>query len=487
MGQDYQPIMSNHVRFYDRGQSEGYDEYGIKIDSIAVNGTDSIYYNYLATRDYNGYGFGGGTGECDFKQYSWVGNPVIVKNDGWTYFVNQDQDSIKVNHSAQLAQTWPALQISSNSIVWATVTNVGSDNILGIVDNVKTIEFNLYHSNGQPLSHYLNGTKIKIGETLGLVEGLDLYHFPNYIEDTFLGSFPLTGIDEMNLGIRRPGTETLFEEFEVGDEFAYKVYQNIHQPISTDHFNYLITVIQKTTLPQPEYTVVIYESATITDWDFTGITYTTSYSIDTAVYNNLGFFLFYDTLIGRKMPSEMFDNSGPLENSNTAKGFTTGYRIINDSLTFSHFATEFGNLQEDGCINDYFFEFVPWNIRYAEHLGAVYATTSNAYDDTQLYLTYLKRGNSIYGTPITVSQILSVSECSSGIQFPVYPNPVGSGESIDLGSSYQLIELLDMSGKSVLVKRNKKFLRIENLSSGIYLLKLRNPKGISTQKLIVTH
>lgn len=101
-------------------------------------------------------------------------------------------------------------------------------------------------------------------------------------------------------------------------------------------------------------------------------------------------------------------------------------------------------------------------------------------------LVYYKRGTEECGIPYSEDELLSIDDIDKQT-FLAFPNPVKQGDALNLSGFYQQIELLDLSGKSILIKRNKDLLYTGNLSSGIYLLRLTNQKGASTQKLIITH
>ena len=327
--QNFQPVASHHVRFFDRSESGSYDLYGMRIDSVVIDGTDSIYFNYPASRDHNS---NAGL-DCRFKRYSFVGSSVIVKDNGWTHFVNQDEDTIKINHLAQLNDTWPVLNISSNSIVWATVTDVSSQAILGMNDNVKTISFMLRAANNSVLAHPMNGKTIKIGETFGLVKSIDFHHFPDHIEDSFHDDIFLVGAEGFNLGLRRPREELLFKEFNIGDEFAFRYSVNYHGVgqggFNAEQYDTLIQIIDKQTQPQLQYTLAIHSHSRVYQTDpLLGPIYVHDYSSATSAYLGHGFFPFYNDSICHRMPFEMFRlRYGDLS-------FNTEYEINGDTVSF---------------------------------------------------------------------------------------------------------------------------------------------------------
>lgn len=476
--QDYQPIASNHVRFYDRGEPEDFDEYGLRVDSVVTDGTDSIYYNYLASRDYDGSNWNGG---CDFKRYSWVGSSVVLKPNGWSFFVTEREDTLKINHAAQINDTWVALNVSTDSIIWATVTNNSNQSVLGLNDNVKVISFVMKDENNTTIQHPINGSSIRIGEMLGLIKSVDLYHFPSFIESSFHDNITLSGAEDLGIGLRRPKRELLFAEFEVGDEFAYRYRVGYHDPFTpnAEVYDTLVQIIDKQSQPSLSYTVLKYSSSRTYQVDpMTGPYYATQYASDTYSYSNHTLYPFYDDSICERMPFEMFDFLYD-------PSFNTVYEVAGDTLSFQVYSTQFGDIQPNGCIPDYFFEYLPWNVDYAEHLGAVWGQTSNAYDDTSYQLYYMKRGANVWGSPTTVSQILDVASLNEDSP-QIYPNPIKRGTTLNLGDYYNRVDVMDITGKQVFTDQNRDVLETGNLTPGIYLIKITAEAGSAVKKLVVT-
>jgi hypothetical protein len=479
IGQNYQPVASQHVRFFDRNEPEDFDEYGLRIDSVTTNGTDSTYYNYLASRDYAGFG---DNGDCRFKRYSWIGTPVTVKANGWTFFVNEVQDTVKIHHEALLNDTWPALHLSSDSIVWATVTDISAQTVLGISDNVKTISFTMKDASNATLTHHINGSTMQIGETLGLVKSFDLYHFPNYLEAWFHDNISLTGAEDLNAGIRRPKIELLFEEFQIGDEFAFRTRVNYHDPAiwNAEVYDTLIQIIDKQSQPELQYTLAVHTSSRTYFVDQNlGPTFVNQYSSFTTIATDHRFYPFYEHHSWMNMPSEMY------ERAMIDKSFNNAYEYINDTLKMNVFSTVFGDLQPNGCIDDGVFESVPWNIQFKEHLGAVWAWWYWAYDDTNFSLRYLKRGSNIYGLPVSVSDIQGVHQTPS-LSLHFYPNPVQRVDPLHLSSNFKQVEIFDLSGKLMITEQNASTIQLDNMRVGVYLIRLTSESGVSTQKLVVT-
>jgi hypothetical protein len=95
-------------------------------------------------------------------------------------------------------------------------------------------------------------------------------------------------------------------------------------------------------------------------------------------------------------------------------------------------------------------------------------------DDTDIYFEV--------GNPLSINN----TEIEN---FRVYPNPVNSGEfSISSGSnSIKTVKLYDINGKTVLNKQviNKEVIQINNLNSGLYILKVEENGKTAKGKLVV--
>ena len=89
---------------------------------------------------------------------------------------------------------------------------------------------------------------------------------------------------------------------------------------------------------------------------------------------------------------------------------------------------------------------------------------------------------------VNSSQTLPVSK--NQIEgFAVYPNPVkgGSFRIMSSARSVKLIHIYDMLGKKVLSKevRTNEEIRVDNLNTGIYILKVEQSGKLATRKLVI--
>lgn len=120
-------------------------------------------------------------------------------------------------------------------------------------------------------------------------------------------------------------------------------------------------------------------------------------------------------------------------------------------------------------------------------------TTAIPTIDNQSYeveiIAYLD-GVNVYDTDIyfEVGNPLSINDTEIK-NFKIYPNPVKSGKfSISSGSnSLKTVKLYDINGKTILNKQvlNKEVIQINNLNSGLYILKVYENGKTASGKLVV--
>jgi len=212
--QDYQTVRSDFVHFF---LDENGNDHGMRMDSIGVEGADSVLISYLTLR-YPDYGV------IDAYVPSWLGTKTVIKPNGDNLFFNNEQDTILLKTQAQLNDNWNLFTLDSASYLEGAVTDISSETILNSAVNIKTITLQRKDYSNNPLGHPLNGKTIKISETLGIVKGFDFYLFP---EDTI--QIEIAGMENSDVGIHRLTRDEVYD-FQVGDEFHYMFEENPSNP-----------------------------------------------------------------------------------------------------------------------------------------------------------------------------------------------------------------------------------------------------------------
>jgi len=146
---------------------------GIRIDSVQTDGANTIYYPYKTARklDYPESTIAGNVAG------SWLGCKVIEEPDGIFLFDNMWNDTVVIKTLANVGDTWPFFNDTSQISYTATVTSLGTMVVLGAMDSVKTITITA-DSGGisNPLDP-VNNFQLILSKNNGFVQVCDLYTF----------------------------------------------------------------------------------------------------------------------------------------------------------------------------------------------------------------------------------------------------------------------------------------------------------------------
>ena len=99
--------------------------------------------------------------------------------------------------------------------------------------------------------------------------------------------------------------------------------------------------------------------------------------------------------------------------------------------------------------------------------------------------TYVQNLQSINGCDSTITLVLSVNSSLIDIEeteISLYPNPTKS--KVNFSQAIEKVEVIDLTGKSILTFTNAKTINIESLPAGAYYLRLTNEEKTSMQKVI---
>jgi hypothetical protein len=103
-------------------------------------------------------------------------------------------------------------------------------------------------------------------------------------------------------------------------------------------------------------------------------------------------------------------------------------------------------------------------------------------------LTYKIRAGSNLEKPIDITYILVKKNNDTGLtnlkdfDFSFYPNPVA--ETMYFSRTALQVTVLDLSGRQILKQQNINKINVNNLKSGVYLIKITTEKGIISNKFI---
>jgi Secretion system C-terminal sorting domain len=88
---------------------------------------------------------------------------------------------------------------------------------------------------------------------------------------------------------------------------------------------------------------------------------------------------------------------------------------------------------------------------------------------------------------LCISNTSSLANVSNEIEknvVKVYPNPTKNILNVSTIENIKSLELFDLNGRMIIKNENLESINIENLNSGIYLLKINTENGISSQRII---
>jgi hypothetical protein len=226
--QNYQTVNSGRIASFQYYGDHGF----VRIDSVAFD-NDSILipFRNIQEVDYWCYTINGA---------HWLGDKIIIRDDGMNIFLNQDGDSIFINTASSLNDSWTAFHRPGRFSIISTVISHDTMSFLGLQDSVKTIGFQVYDELMNPVNHLINDLTIRLSKNHGIVRTLNFSIFPDgepllsqqVIERDISGlSDPVAGIQDF--------TWMDIFDFQPGDEIHVKRYWKQTMPetdIRATHF-----------------------------------------------------------------------------------------------------------------------------------------------------------------------------------------------------------------------------------------------------------
>lgn len=475
VSQDYQSVNSGNVAYF---QKQAYAR-AISIDSVKIQGTDSILYpNKMVQSNTEG---------CFsvFKS-SWLAAKIIIKENGENLFFNKFNDTLLIKTKALLNASWACFSLADSTKIIATVINVDTLSFLGLTDSVKTISFQAFNNTMDEIELGINNVKFLLSKNYGLIKVSNLHEFPltqfysalcNYEESAM--AYDLIGLSNPQVGIKNLKWFEVYD-YQVGDEFHIydmKGFVNNKTHIHKYIFKYLERI----------------------DYGLDSIVYTVDreYTYDFIQSDTTTFSYIHDTVSEVILPNALFDEeplSPYLYASENSELQLKQYHLSNDGNSkfdngyCENFANEF---HEDTTFCA--FQIVK-SINSSNLIGEqMYRKSFGGpfYDDLEIYpddflvqkraLKYYKRIGVESGEPFDLnSNIFSPLAQESG--FTLYPNPANDFVYIKtpgrpLGQSEVIsVELFDIYGKILF----KELFEVESeikmdlsvLQSGVYFVRV---------------
>lgn len=467
--QSYQTISSNKTAYF-KNQNNGVK--CVRIDSVKIQ-TDSILYPFYVIQHLNDDCFSPSVA-------SWIGKSVTIKENGINEFVNKNNEIISLNTNAVLGEKWIAFQREGSLIIEATVIDHDTMSFLSLKDSVKTIGFQAYDKDMNPLDFEINTLNIKISKNYGFVKTFNFYLFPNFqveFPSEQFEEYELVGLSNPKVGIQNL---TWFEvnDFQVGDELHVlnrASYWN--GDAETDGYETTEKTIYKY-LERANYTdSIVYHYARKQS------VYTTN-----AAGNS---FKYYDDTVRVVVKSDPSFDKLPGERIATDNGIFNYYMTNNQLLCktnpsgYESFGLVEGSCWQlviaDGCLT---------NDEYLKGLGGPYysCTQSLCLGSSERKLVYYKKGETTWGTPLIVT---GISDLKTVNNISIYPNPACDYINVSFEDNIAncAIYIYNIQGKlqkSKKLEANHSTMDVSDLHSGVYILKIAdNEKVLKIGKLVV--
>jgi hypothetical protein len=468
--QNYRVLQPDRTTMY---QSQYEQILGMRVDSIRVSGSDTVYYllKNLQQVDYNCYHTEGP---------SWMGDGITIRPDGETVFYNVSEQPVLIKTKALLNEEWICYSTQALSFR-ASITGTGVADIFGITDSVKTVSFQALNMDGQAIDHVVNDMNLILSKNHGLVKTLNFYNFPDFsfgITLNWLTELTLSGFDNPEAGIQNL-TWKQVHDHTIGDElhtksiesraYYYKYIETIatllEKTIAGDSIIYTWEEKVKTSIQSPDINTFIASIDTttflvITEPDFdnlSGVSWTSNYIGNDATVNFMG---------------------------QGEHGITKSYGSMN--VYFKGTETHFGDTCYTqviicGCVTD--------NIYY-KGLGGPYYYCNLGIDSYIRELVYYKKDGVEWGTPLefTVnSPQIPVDPTNEVVS--VFPNPANDQVNILFknNSGEFRLQITDYSGREIAVhflEGESNTLDLSILKPGIYMLRFITNNQIFIKKLI---
>lgn len=467
--QNYQTVNSGRIASF-----QYYDDHGfVRIDSVAYD-TDSILipFRNIQEVDYWCYTINGA---------HWLGDKIIIRDDGMNIFINKDGDSIYINTASSLNDSWTAFHRLEEFSIISTVISHDTMSFLGLQDSVKTIGFQVYDELMNPVNHLINNYTIKLSKNHGFVRTLNYFIFPDLTPTAYppvqfgnLVEFDISGLSDPLTGIQDFTWMDIYD-FQPGDEIHVKRYWKQTMP-ETDIQLLILRYLERTDYPDS----IVYYAERI-------------YSRD---YNNQGNYTYtfiHDTIPEIIHPNPIFDKlPGELviETSNYGSDSQAYWLRMNSNTHLSKIIPEenywfFYDGEAcwapgifDGCMSDY---------TYYKGLGGPYLWCWWI-GESYRSLVYYKKGDVEWGTPLV---IVGMDEVTKSSDVKVYPNPARQSVNIQINEAAlpAKIGLYNVMGsllREFVITETMQLISLEQLPPGLYLYRITNEKeALGSGKLVV--
>ncbi|MFK7922268.1 MAG: T9SS type A sorting domain-containing protein [Bacteroidia bacterium] len=411
-----------------------------------------VYYGYKLPRQVESL-----IGACyQFDGTSWMGDSVWVVSDSLTVFYNEQGLAVNIRPLTQLNETWLLYEETDSFFVTAEVIAWDSENVLGVPDSVKTIEFQVFALDSSVLSqHPLHLSQWQLSQHHGFVS---MPAFGQLGHDDKI--YTLT--DHTYLTRRDIFDWAVGDEHQIENGAAYYFYRVLSKNWSTNQDTLFYEIEES--LQVPSENPPLYQKDT-----------------------NAVFYTDLDTRIDDRVPGEVLvvGEDDPMQSIDDY-----AFRIREDGRLEMLYHRPLH--WEDSCYRDrvvgtvltetYIQGITMLSIEHAEMGGM---------SDPQLI--YYKRGNDIFGEATAITPDLSPPD-----DFTLGPNPADQSFSFSWEISpfaESSVRLLDIHGRTLsppilderLGVRRSLTVDSRQLPTGIYFLQILGPHGLYSHQILIQH
>ena len=408
---------------------------------------------------------------------SWLGSKILIRKNGENLFINSNHDTIFIKTNAKLEDNWVAYEFPDSMYIVASVIDHDTISFLGLKDSVKTIEFQVLDHNHVMIPHSVNGKKIQLSRSYGLISTLNFSLFPD-LQPTSntndeLEEYRIVGISNPRFGVQNLTWFDVYD-FNVGDEVHILKTNNTFGPVNCTTFNESVKIIQK------------YLNRTES---VEGINYTIERirSIDKTWEDSIAFNYYQDTIQVVISANPTFDKLP--EEPVILRDEVHRYLMENDIfITKIRMDESFGQYNDTCWIPVNYFGCVG-NNKYIKGLGGPFYSCSggiDCYQEINENPVYFKKGNVVWGTPLLINNIKTNLNVD---KFAVYPNPATnqiffcksltgsfSFELIDLQGTVLLFEKIDVDNPSIM---------LDDKYQGLFIYRITQGNTTITGKLLI--
>ena len=464
VAQDYQTVNSARIASFEYWGDHGF----VKIDSVAFeNDSILIPFRNIQEIDYN----------CFIPDGAhWIGDKIIIRDDGMNVFINQDSDSIYINTAASLNDSWTAFHRPGELSIISTVISHDTMSFLGLQDSVKTIGFQAYNEIMNPVSHLINGLTIRLSKNHGLVRTLNFSIFPDGkpLQAQQVIERDISGLSDPVAGIQDFYWMDIFD-FQPGDEIHVKRVWSQTMP-ETDIQLLILRYLERTDYPDS----IVYYAERIFSRDYNnGGNYTYTFIHDTIpeiIHANP----IFDKLPGEVVTDTITNGSDLITYALKMYSGTHLAKIIPEETYwfYNYGDTCWFPIIIDACVSDY---------AYYKGLGGPYLW---CWWHTANYrsLVYYKKGAEEWGTPLVIAG-MDEQRISKNVR--VYPNPAREFMHVQLSETAlpARIEIFNTMGslmKEFVLTEATTQINLQQLKPGLYFYRIANENGIlGAGKLVV--